>query len=134
MNPATLVGPAVRKLTSATTGLKIPCISAKGLVFTAWVPSPEEVEDMVKGHPVWVVMRGPYIPELMVRVGEEKEVIPVDVKTRAIQEALPDDPHEEAVRRWKPTEQDRLYGRIMLALLALVLIYGGAALWRFLAR
>jgi hypothetical protein len=139
MNPATLVGKGVRQLYSSESGIKIPCLSAKGLVFTAWIPSPEELEDIAKGQAIWLIQHGPYIPPMTMRVGDEKDVIPHDVRLRAIEEAHPDNPHEQAVKKHQDelrqsqvTDQDKLFGRIMLAILAFVLIYGGIALWRFL--
>ena len=130
MIPAELKGPAVRTITSTVTGVAIPVISARGLVFSAWTPSPEELAAMAAGSPVWLVQRGPYIPDMTMRVGKEFDIIPHDLMKSAIEEALPGgDAYEQAVKAWKPTDLDRRLGR--LALISGVLL--GFALLMFAA-
>lgn len=134
MNPVTLTGKGVRTLESTESGIRIPCFSAKGLVFTAWQPTPEELRELLKGSLIWIVQRGPYIPEMTVRVGEERDVIPGNLRLNAATE----EPQERAVARWKKDReiqrQDVIYGRWLLGLLAAVLVFGGWALWRSLLR
>lgn len=80
MTPATLIGKNVQKLGPSTTGMVIPAIASRGLVFTAWTPSPEETEQIKRGKLVWLIQRGGYIPEMTMIVGDESNVVPVDIK------------------------------------------------------
>lgn len=78
---------------------------------------------MAAGSPVWLVQRGPYIPDMTMRVGKEYDIIPHDLMKSAIEEALPGgDAYEQAVKAWKPTKTDRLVARaVMVIALAMVL-------------
>jgi len=129
MTPATLIGRGVRTIESTKTGIRIPVISAKGLVFSAWQPSPEELQDLLRGSYVWLVQRGPLIPEMTMQVGQEQDVIPSDVRLRAIQ-AEADDPYERAVAaKQHEDKQNRLVGRIMLGTFVLAVVVVGVLLW-----
>jgi hypothetical protein len=128
MIPALLVGPDVRTLKSQATGVNIPCITAKGLVFMAFDPTPEEKELLRMGLPVWVVARGPFIPELTLRVGERKEVIPFDLQRAAIAENVPGgDQAEQAVRRYRRATEitafDRFAGKALLCAIVAVALW-----------
>lgn len=121
MIPAELKGPAVRNITSTITGVVIPVISARGLVFSAWTPSPEELAALAKGSPLWLVQRGPYIPDMTLRVGAEFDVIPHDLMRDAVAEATGEDPHEKAVASFKDRKRaDIILGYKIMAVLALV--------------
>ena len=80
MTPATLIGKNVQKLGPSTTGMVIPAIASRGLVFTAWTPSPEETEQIKRGKLVWLIQKGGYIPEMTMIVGDESNVVPTDIK------------------------------------------------------
>lgn len=80
MTPAWLSGKNVQQLGPSTTGVVIPAITSRGLVFTAWVPSPEETEHIKKGKLIWLIQRGGYIPEMTLIVGDESNVVPADIK------------------------------------------------------
>lgn len=70
---------------------------------------------MAAGSPVWLVQRGPYIPDMTMRVGKEYDIIPHDLMKSAIEEAAPEgDAYEQAVKAWKPTALDRKIGRALL--------------------
>lgn len=129
MTPATLIGRGVRTIESAQTGIRIPVISAKGLVFSAWQPSPEELQDLLRGSYVWLVQRGPMIPEMTMQVGQEQDVIPGDVRLRAIQ-AEADDPYERAVAaKHHEYRQNRLVGRVILGTSLIAVVVVGVLLW-----
>lgn len=117
MTPALLVGPAVRQLTSTLSGVKINCVAAKGMVFMPWTPTPEEKLALVAGSPVWVAARGPFIPEMVLVVGNEADVIPADLYSAAVRESVPGgDAAERAVaerRKLQPTPLDRWVARVV---------------------
>lgn len=83
MLPIELKGTDVRFLVSSTTGLKVPVIAARGLVFSAWAPSPEELKQLNEGVPVWLVQRGVAVPEMTMIVAERRQVIPTDLAKEA---------------------------------------------------
>jgi hypothetical protein len=134
MIPALLVGPDVRTLKSQATGVNIPCISARGLVFMAFDPTPEEKQLISMGCPVWVVARGPFIPELTLRVGQKGEVVPHDLQRAAIQENVPGgDDHEQVVRRYRADREitgfDRVMGKLILWAMVAVSLWMVYLVW-----
>ena len=90
MNPANIVGPGVRHMISQSTGMKIPTIAARGLVFTPWQPSPEEIQALEAGAFLWLVQRGTYIPEMSMMVGMQADVVPRDLQLEALEDVSPD--------------------------------------------
>lgn len=80
MIPARLLGKNVRTLVNSATGLSIPVIASRGMVFSAWTPSKEELSLLQDGKPVWLIQRGAHIPEMVMSVGEEQFVVPKDVR------------------------------------------------------
>jgi hypothetical protein len=83
MNPYAIAGSEVKELVSKETGRTVHVVASRGMVFSPWKPSPEEVDELVKGRPVWVVLRGVNIPEFTVIVGEKNVVIPPDIRHAA---------------------------------------------------
>ena len=104
MKPATISGKDVRFLTSPSTGIKIPVIAARGNVFSAWVPSPEDLDALKKGEPLWLVQRGDYIPEMHMVVGRRDTVVPVEFSLEAQKMLSPEVQHaarvEAAVQKY----------------------------------
>lgn len=90
MVPAILIGKNVRQLTSPSTGSKIAVIASRGLVFSSWSPSPEELAGLNAGQPLWCIMSGAYIPEFQLIVGEESMIIPKDVRAEMLTGESPD--------------------------------------------
>ena len=101
MISATLRGPGVQQMNSLETGMAMDAIYSRGLVFTAWTPSREELDSLLRGEPVWLIQRGPFIPEMSLKVGSQEDVIPAPLMRDAIKHATGTDPHEEAVRNFK---------------------------------
>lgn len=83
MNAVALDGSEVRHLRNETTGDQLAVIAARGLVFSAWRPSPEEQLMLQAGKPVWVVMRGSIVPEFLLTVGDRNQVVPPEIIKRA---------------------------------------------------
>lgn len=83
MMPASMTGPEFRRLVSHSTGLEIPVIAAKGLVFSGWLPSKEDLQALQRGEPLWLVQRGEYIPEMHMIVGKKEAVVPFEIGKQA---------------------------------------------------
>jgi hypothetical protein len=116
MKPLVMTGAEVRTLMSNTTGLNIPVIAARGLVFSGWMPSPEDLKQLAAGEPLWLVQRGQHIPEMHMIVGRKEAVIPAPIKTEAAQMRSP-----EVQRRAKVEMLTRKYeGYVRAALLTLI--------------
>ena len=115
MGPLTMVGRDVRYLVSGNTGLKIPVISARGLVFSAWVPTPEDLELFKRGQPLWLVQRGEAIPEMHMIVGNKDQVIPAEIRRDSFDATAPTVTRqaeiEVLVERWGP-----LVGQLLIPL------------------
>lgn len=120
MIPCQLFGPEVRHLTSNLSGVSVPCISAKNMVFMAWSPTPEEKKALLEDSPIWVAARGPFIPEMTLRVGSQAEVIPYDLQQAAVRENIPGgDAAQKAAALHRSsllTEGDRRWGRFIVHL------------------
>lgn len=106
MKPMLMSGPDVRYLESKTTGLQIPVVASRGLVFSPWVPSKEDIIAFEKGEPLWLVQRGDAIPEMHMIVGKRHEVVPPEIKREAIKVKDPliqrEIKIELAARKWGP--------------------------------
>lgn len=82
-------GSEVRTLKNTNTGEELAVIAARGLVFSSWRFSPEELVAVRSGDPVWVVIRGEIVPEFHLQVGRRNEVVPPEIIKRArTQEAI----------------------------------------------
>lgn len=133
--PARMVGREVRTIVSPTTGIEIPVIAAKGMVFSCWTPSKEELVKINSGLPVWLIQRGPSIPEMTMLVGDRSEVIPRDFMLEAINETprkedeMVQNLEKQRLERVRWQEQNRLFAKVFLALCAtLGLIISGKIL------
>lgn len=127
MIAARLFGPGVQRLTSGETGIPFDAIAARGLVFTCWTPSPEELELLKSGLPVWLIQRGPFIPDMSMRVGKQEEVIPHNLIAAAVSQASGQDPHEVAVAALKVKPIDRWLFRAAVLFTGLVILWVIAA-------
>lgn len=78
-----LNGAEVRTLKNLTTGNTLNVIAARGMVFSSWRPSPEELTALISGKPVWCVIRGEIVPEFHLQVGDRNEVVPPEIIKRA---------------------------------------------------
>jgi len=78
-----LMGSEVRTLTNNTTGAELSVIASRGMVFSCWRFSREELADVASGKPVWLIIRGEVIPELVMAVGDRKQVVPPDIIKQA---------------------------------------------------
>lgn len=78
-----LNGSEVRTLKNHTTGAELAVIASRGMVFSSWRFSPEELVAVQSGKPVWVVIRGEAIPEFHLQVGDRNEVVPPEIIRRA---------------------------------------------------
>ena len=117
-------------MASSHSGVQIPCIAARGLVFSAWTPSPEELAAINGGSPVWLVQRGPYIPDMAMRVGSELEVIPHDLVKHAIDEAQGNDPYEQAAAIHRNQPSNLLGYAVMFTVPILFVIFFACLIWR----
>lgn len=133
MLPVELQGSEVRTLENRTTGGLLSVIAARGLVFSCWRFTADELRGIQEGKPVWVVIRGESIPEYNLTVGNRGEVVPAEVIRKARQtEAVLHSPEVEA-RRAATGRKDLLvelvawvYAACLLGLVALVV----GLLWR----
>jgi hypothetical protein len=100
-------------MNSVETGTDMTVIAAKGLVFSAWAPSPEELELLSGGHPLWLIQRGPFIPEMTLRVGSQENVVPHDMMRAAVTDTV-------APERPKVKPSDRAIAR--MAAIAIVIL------------
>src|ERR1035437_10132259 len=78
-----LNGAEVRTLTNPSTGMPLHVIAARGMVFSSWRPSPEEKAALMADKPVWVIMRGEYVPEFILSVGDRNQVVPPEIIRQA---------------------------------------------------
>lgn len=78
-----LNGAEVRTLKNLTTGNELNVIAARGMVFSSWRPTREEMTALTSGKPVWVVIRGEMVPEFHLQVGDRNEVVPPEIIKRA---------------------------------------------------
>lgn len=78
-----LTGAEVRTLTNNVTGSRLNVIAARGMVFSSWRFSPEELAAVRSGKPVWVIMRGEIVPEFHLQVGDRNEIVPPEIIKRA---------------------------------------------------
>ncbi len=78
-----LNGAEVRTLKNNTTGMELNVIAARGMIFSSWRPSREEMLALNAGKPVWVVIRGELVPEFTLAVGDRNEVVPPEIIRRA---------------------------------------------------
>ena len=85
--PYAIAGAGVRSLVSQDTGRTVQVLQARGLVFSAWRASPEELAELNKGRHVWVVIKGPSVPEFQLVVGPRETVVPPDLEYSAIRAA-----------------------------------------------
>ena len=90
MEPIRLVGRNVLELTAPSTGNKIPMIASRGLCFSPWVPSAEEIELLKSGKTIWAIFHGNRIPEFQLIVGDQEMIIPSDVRREMIAGDDPD--------------------------------------------
>ncbi len=98
MIPVRLDGAEVRTLKNNTTGDQLSVIAARGMVFSSWRFSAEELAAVARGKPVWLVIRGELIPEITMTVGDRNEVVPPEIIKRAQrQDAILKTPEAEAV-------------------------------------
>ncbi len=128
MEPAILRGPGVQVMLTPETKNEVHVISARGLVWSCWNPSPEDIVKLAAGEPLWLIQRGPFIPEMSMRVGKQEDTIPVNFMRAAAKQALPGgDEHEQAVRKWKGDIKpiDRILGWVgVFAAFALIAFVG----------
>lgn len=124
MKPYVLVGPEVRTLISNTTGLEIPVIAARGLVFSAWTPEPEDIKRLAAGEPLWLVQRGEAIPEMHMVVGRKDAVVPEPVKNEAAAMRSPAVQREAAIeiatRKYAPMVERAMWAVLIVAVVAFV--------------
>lgn len=99
MIPAQLAGKEVRQIYSPSTGISIPVIYGRGMVFSAWQASPEEIQKLKDGFPLWLIQRGTHIPEMTLVVAEKAEIVPRDIIIEAVSRENEDT--EEMVRKHK---------------------------------
>ena len=124
-----LKGMDVRHLVSASTGLDIPVIAAKGMVFSAWEPSPEDIEKFKMGHPLWLIQKGIAVPEMTMLVATRNEVVPASYTREAVDIAKYDKViHETRSQRQKDAHTFWV-GLSVLGTVSLVLFA-----WWFLGR
>jgi hypothetical protein len=90
MIPANLSGREVQYMTSTSTGTKIPTIVSRGMVFTPWEASPEDLKLLQNGHFLWLVQRGDSIPDMHMVVGPYDQVVPTDMRLEAIRSVAPE--------------------------------------------
>lgn len=122
MEPIALAGKTVRNLISPSTGTKIPVISSRGLVFSCWRPSNEELVLLAEGKPLWVAMRGSYIPEFSIIVGTQDTIIPRDVRM----DLITGDEAEIAVSEFKENEDRIRYWSEWMARIIAVAVMAGS--------
>lgn len=125
MLPVELNGAEVRTLQNHTTGSRLHVIAARGMVFSSWRFSPEELAAVKLGKPVWVVIRGEIVPEFHLQAGDRNEVVPPEIIKRAQQkDAILNSPEAvELVKKQK--REDWLVTAVMCGY---VVIIGGALL------
>lgn len=135
MRPVELNGAEVRTLQNHTTGDKLAVIAARGMVFSSWRFSPEELIAVRAGKPVWVIIRGEIVPEFHLAVGDRTEVVPPEIIKRAQrQDSMLKSP--EAVEISKKNRREELVVELVMyayaAIIAVVLISAVAYVVRFL--
>lgn len=79
MIPCPIDGSETRVLKNPITGADLHVIAARGLVFTAWRFTAEEMRQVNEGAPVWVVLHGEVLPVFNLTVGRRNEVVPPEV-------------------------------------------------------
>ena len=87
MLPVKLEGSEVRKLSGA--GMELAVITSRGLCFSAWSPSAEDLSAMGRGEPLWLVQKGSAIPAQHMVVGVKSAVIPPDMREEAVKTNTP---------------------------------------------
>jgi hypothetical protein len=105
VQPVALVGKNVYTLGPTTAGVKLYAISSRGMTFIPFEFSREEVEQAIKGRPLWAVFRGTHIPEMTMVVGEKGMVIPRDVQMDMLSEDSDEQWRKEVVRQKKQIDQ-----------------------------
>lgn len=115
MLPVALNGAEVRTLKNNTTGDSLHVIASRGLVFSSWRFSPEELIAVKAGKPVWLIIRGELVPEMTMTVGDRNEVVPPEIIKRAQkQDAILKGPEVAAMVK-KQLSEDRLVDVVMWA-------------------
>jgi hypothetical protein len=106
-----LVGKNVHELVSPHSGVKVSVLVGNGMVFSSWLPSPEELELLNKGKAVWLVQRGNHIPEMTMAVGDEDFVVPREVLLAKVA----GDPVQEAREDLaKDVQQNLFWGKVLV--------------------
>lgn len=103
MISAKLSGPNVKQLVNPSTGVTVDVMSSRGMVFSCWTPSPEEIELLSNGKPLWLIQKGSHIPEMCLVVGDQSFIVPSEQRmTASSDEALVHDilRERETNQRW----------------------------------
>ena len=123
MQNTRLVGKGVRQLVG-TSGVAMYAVYSKGNVFTRWDPSPEEYKMLLAGKPVWLVQRGTMIPEQLLMVGDEEEVMPSHARREMMAPSFEDAERDQAVQQAQEIKKkaDKLAWIAVAALYALTAV------------
>lgn len=114
MVPCALYGKNVRKLINPGNGLEISVMTSRGMVFSCWQPTTEEVDQIKRGEPVWLVQQGSYIPQMTLSVGREEMVVPHDICL----ESMTGDSDQKLMDEANAiVEQDMRNGKIIAAII-----------------
>jgi len=135
MIPCTIDGSETRILKNPITGADLHVIAARGLVFTAWRFTAEELRQVNAGAPVWVVLHGEVLPVFNLTVGRRNEVVPPEIiRIARRNEAILNSPEAETLAVVK-NRQTFLIEVIAYAFAGLLLLFWalvGWGVWRLI--
>ena len=111
-------------MVAASTGTKIPVITARGLVFSAWTPSPEELKQMQEGVPLWLIQKATFIPEMTMVVGERRMVVPHSLHVAAVDAVAMDPIIAEA-----KVARDATFNKVRAFIVGMSWVVAGLLIW-----